>query len=91
MLADSKLTTEENNAFIVRDEWTQWVQAFTASLSELDRQATAKIYANMEFYDMQYRFTEKFKKVPEYLDEDGKPTQKLKDLIKETRKKLNRG
>ena len=39
---------------------------------------------------MQYRFTEKYKKVPEYLDEEGKPTQKLKDMIKEKRKEINK-
>ena len=83
-----ELTDREKAAFIVRDEWTSWVTAFTASLSELDKNATARIYDNMDYYDMQYRFTEKYKKVPEYLDEDGKPTQKLKDLIKEKRKEL---
>ena len=84
-----ELTDRENAAFIVRDEWTAWVKGFTASLSELDKNATSRIYTNMDYYDMQYRFTEKYKKVPEYLDEDGKPTQKLKDLIKEKRKELN--
>lgn len=83
------LTDDEKAAFIVRDEWTGWVRDFTASLSELDQIATAKIYDDMDFYDMQYRFTEKYKKVPEYLDEDGKPTQKLKDMIKEKRKKIS--
>lgn len=85
---DKELTDDEKAAFIVRDEWTGWVRDFTASLSELDQLATAKIYDDMDFYDMQYRFTEKYKKVPEYLDEDGKPTQKLKDMIKEKRKKI---
>ena len=83
-----ELTDREKAAFIVRDEWTTWVNAFTASLSELDKNATARIYDNMDYYDMQYRFTEKYKKVPEYLDEDGKPTQKLKDLIKKKRKEI---
>ena len=87
--ADRELTDRENAAFIVRDEWTAWVKGFTASLSELDKNATSRIYTNMDYYDMQYRFTEKYKKVPEYLDEDGKPTQKLKDLIKEKRKEIN--
>ncbi len=87
----SDLTDDEKAAFIVRDEWTSWVKAFTASLSELDKLATAKIYDDMDFYDMQYRFTEKYKKVPEFLDEDGKPTQKLKDMIKEKRKKIAKG
>ena len=86
---DKELTDREKAAFIVRNEWTTWVNAFTASLSELDKNATSRIYNNMDFYDMQYRFTEKYKKVPEYLDEDGKPTQKLKDLIKKKRKELN--
>ena len=86
---DKELTDREKAAFIVRDEWITWVNAFTASLSELDKNATSRIYDNMDFYDMQYRFTEKYKKVPEYLDEDGKPTQKLKDLIKEKRKKVS--
>lgn len=86
---DRELTNDEKAAFIVRDEWTGWVRDFTASLSELDKNATAKIYDGMDFYDMQYRFTEKYKKVPEYLDEDGKPTQKLKDMIKEKRKEIN--
>ena len=85
---DRPLTDRENAAFIVRDEWTAWVKGFTASLSELDKNATSRIYDNMDYYDMQYRFTEKYKKVPEYLDEDGKPTQKLKDLIKAKRKQL---
>ena len=85
---DRPLTDRENAAFIVRDEWSAWVKGFTASLSELDKNATSRIYNNMDFYDMQYRFTEKYKKVPEYLDEDGKPTQKLKDLIKAKRKEL---
>ena len=85
---DKELTDREKAAFIVRDEWTSWVNAFTASLSELDKNATARIYDNMDYYDMQYRFTEKYKKVPEYLDEDGKPTQKLKDLIKAKRKQI---
>jgi hypothetical protein len=87
--ADRELTNDEKAAFIVRDEWTAWVKSFTASLSELDKNATAKIYDDMDFYDMQYRFTEKYKKVPEYLDEDGKPTQKLKDMIKEKRKEIS--
>ncbi len=86
---DRPLTDRENAAFIVRDEWTAWVKGFTASLSELDKNATTRIYDNMDFYDMQYRFTEKYKKVPEYLDEDGKPTQKLKDMIKEKRKEIS--
>lgn len=86
---DRPLTDRENAAFIVRDEWTAWVKGFTASLSELDKNATSRIYDNMDFYDMQYRFTEKYKKVPEYLDEDGKPTQKLKDMIKEKRKEIS--
>ncbi len=86
---DRELTDRENAAFIVRDEWTTWVKGFTASLSELDKNATSRIYTNMDYYDMQYRFTEKYKKVPEYLDEDGKPTQKLKDMIKEKRKELS--
>ena len=84
-----ELTDRENAAFIVRDEWTAWVRAFTASLSELDKNATSRIYRNMDYYDMQYRFTEKYKKVPEYLDEDGKPTQKLKEMIKEKRKEIS--
>lgn len=87
---ERELTNDEKAAFIVRDEWTGWVRDFTASLSELDKNATAKIYEGMDFYDMQYRFTEKYKKVPEYLDEDGKPTQKLKDMIKEKRKEINK-
>ena len=87
---ERELTNDEKAAFIVRDEWTGWVRDFTASLSELDKNATAKIYEDMDFYDMQYRFTEKYKKVPEYLDEEGKPTQKLKDMIKEKRKEINK-
>ena len=87
---ERELTNDEKAAFIVRDEWTSWVKSFTASLSELDRIATANIYDDMDFYDMQYRFTEKYKKVPEYLDEEGKPTQKLKDMIKEKRKEINK-
>ncbi len=83
------LTDRENAAFIVRDEWTSWVKSFTNELSALDKNATERIYKNMDYYDMQYRFTEKYKKVPEYLDEDGKPTQKLKDLIKEKRKEIS--
>lgn len=90
VFADGDLTDDDLNSFIVRDEWVQWVTAFTASLSELDKNATSKIYDDMDFYDMQYRFTEKYKKVPEYLDADGKPTQKLKDMIKEKRKEINR-
>ena len=86
---DRELTDREKAAFIVRDEWTAWVKSFTASLSELDKNATSRIYDNMDYYDMQYRFTEKYKKVPEYLDEDGKPTQKLKDLIKAKRKEIS--
>ena len=54
---DKELTDDEKAAFIVRDEWTGWVRDFTASLSELDQLATAKIYDDMDFYDMQYRFT----------------------------------
>lgn len=87
---DRELTSDEKAAFIVRDEWTEWVRNFTASLSELDKTATAKIYDDMDFYDMQYRFTEKYKKVPEYLTEEGKPTQKLKDMIKAKRKEINK-
>ena len=89
--ADRELTDDELAAFIVRDEWTSWVRSFTASLSELDKNATAKIYDDMDFYDMQYRFTEKYKKVPEYLDEDGKPTQLLKDMIAEKRREIHSG
>ena len=87
---DRALTKEELEAFIVRDEWTEWVNSFTASLSELDKQATAKIYEDMDFYDMQYRFTEKYKKVGEWVDEDGKPLDKLKEAIKEKRKEINK-
>ena len=87
--AEKALNEDEKAAFIVREEWDAWVAAFTASLSEFDRQATAKIYDNMDFYDMQYRFTEKYK-TKEYLDDDGKPTDKLKELIKEKRKKINK-
>ena len=83
-----ELTDREKAAFIVRDEWTSWVSEFTDTLKELDQKAVSRIYDNMDFYDMQYRFTEKYKKVPEYLAEDGKPTQKLKDLIKAKRKEL---
>ena len=85
------LTDRENAAFIVRDEWTNWVQNFTGELKELDKNATSRIYSNMDFYDMQYRFTEKYKKVPEYLDEDGKPTEKLKKMISDKRKELAGG
>ena len=88
---DRALTDRENNAFIVRDEWTAWVKSFTSELSALDKNAISRIYSNMDFYDMQYRFTEKYKKVPEYLDEDGKPTDKLKNLIKEKRKEIAGG
>ncbi len=88
--ADEKaLSDDEKAAFIVREEWDAWVAAFTASLSEFDRLATAKIYDNMDFYDMQYRFTERYK-TKEYLDDDGKPTDKLKELIKEKRKEINK-
>ena len=88
--ADGKaLNEDEKAAFIVREEWDAWVAAFTASLSEFDRIATAKIYDNMDFYDMQYRFTEKYK-TKEYLDDDGKPTDKLKELIKQKRKEINK-
>ena len=87
--ADEALTDDEKAAFIVRDEWNAWVAAFTASLSEFDKKATDKIYSNMDFYDMQYRFTEKYK-TQEYLDSDGKPTEKLKELIKEKRKEINK-
>lgn len=83
------LSDDEKAAFIVREEWDAWVKAFTASLSEFDRQATAKIYDNMDFYDMQYRFTEKYK-TSQYLDSDGKPTDELKRLIKEKRKEINK-
>ena len=85
------LTDREKAAYIVRDEWTNWVNSFTGELKELDKNATSRIYNNMDFYDMQYRFTEKYKKVPEYLDEDGKPTEKLKKLISEKRKELAGG
>ena len=85
------LTDRENAAFIVRDEWINWVNSFTGELKELDKNATSRIYSNMDFYDMQYRFTEKYKKVPEYLDEDGKPTEKLKKMINEKRKELAGG
>ena len=87
---DKELSEDEKDAFIVREEWTAWVESFKASLSELDKKATAKIYDDMDFYDMQYRFTEKYKKTPEYLDADGKPTDELKRLIKEKRKEINR-
>ena len=87
---EQELTAQEKAAFIVRDEWTEWVNNFTAQLEELDKEATTKIYADMDFYDMQYRFTEKYK-TSEYIDAStGQPNQKLKDLIKETRKKRNR-
>ena len=85
------LTDREKAAYIVRNEWTNWVNSFTNELKELDKNATSRIYSNMDFYDMQYRFTEKYKKVPEYLDEDGKPTEKLKKLISEKRKELAGG
>ena len=88
--AGKELSEDEKAAFIVREEWTAWVESFKASLSELDKKATAKIYDDMDFYDMQYRFTEKYKKTPEYLDADGKPTDELKRLIKEKRKEINR-
>ena len=86
--ADTELTDREKAAFIVRDEWTSWVREFTNELNALDKNATERIYENMDYYDMQYRFTEKYKKVPEYLDEDGKPTDKLKELIRQKRKEI---
>ena len=45
---ERELTNDEKAAFIVRDEWTGWVRDFTASLSELDKNATAKIYEGMD-------------------------------------------
>ena len=86
-----ELTAQEKSAFIVRDEWTSWVNEFTAQLEQLDKEATQKIYDDMDFYDMQYRFTEKYK-TSQYIDQTtGQPTDELKALIKEKRKQRNRG
>lgn len=73
------LTDEENAAFITRDEFNIWVESFTASLSELDMNATKRIYSDMDFYDMQYRFTERYK-TSEFMDGD-KENAKLKRMI----------
>lgn len=84
-----ELTDQEKKAFITREEFEQWRDAFIASLSELDTISTNKIYDNMEFYDMQYKFTEVFK-TEEYWDkENEKNTPYLDELIME--EKARRG
>lgn len=55
------LTDQENASFITRDEFVIWKNAFIASLSQLDLQSTQRIYKDMDFYDMQYRFTDQYK------------------------------
>lgn len=52
-----ELSEDQQKAFITRDEFTSWVTAFTASLSEVDKNATQKIFDNMDFYDLQYKIT----------------------------------
>lgn len=51
------LSEDQQRAFITRTEFTDWVTAFTASLSEVDKNATQKIFDNMDFYDLQYKIT----------------------------------
>lgn len=86
-LVAKDLTDQEKKAFITREEFEQWRDSFIASLSELDTISTNKIYDNMEFYDMQFKFTEAFK-TEEYWDEStGKNTPYLDELIMEEKAK----
>lgn len=81
------LTEQEKKSFITREEFEQWRDAFIASLSELDTVSTNKIYDNMEFYDMQFKFTDNYK-TKEYVDETtGKNTPYLDELIMEGKAK----
>lgn len=82
------LNTDENAGFITRDEFNEWQEQFIASLSELDKESTNKIYDDMKFYDMQYRFTGTYK-TGDYLTDDGKPTAKLQEMI--LKEKAKRG
>lgn len=59
--ADNNLTPKENASFITRDEFNEWRDGFIASLSELEFKSTQTIYNDMNFYDMQYRFTDTYK------------------------------
>lgn len=81
------LTDQEKKAFITRDEFEQWRDEFIASLSELDTISTNKIYDNMEFYDMQFKFTEKYKTDTYYDADNDKNKPILDELIMEEKAK----
>lgn len=84
---DNGLTVEENASFITREEFEEWRESFIKTLSELDAKSTDKIYSNMDFYDMQFKFTDKYK-TAEYYDEDTKQnTDKLNEMIMEEKAK----
>ena len=83
------LNPDENAGFITREEFNEWQEQFIASLSELDKESTNKIYDDMDFYDMKFRFTEKYKGEEYIYPEDypeeakrGQPTPKLEEMIK---------
>ena len=53
------VTSIEENAFIVRDEFDNWQTSFLSSLSELDGKAKKQIYAKLSMYDLQFSLTYK--------------------------------
>ena len=53
------VTSIEENAFIVRDEFDKWQTNFLSSLSELDGKAKKQIYAKLSMYDLQFSLTYK--------------------------------
>lgn len=78
---DNGLTDVENAAFITREEFELWRESFIASLSELDAKSTQKIYDNMDFYDMQFKFTETYKVDPYVNEITGENTELLDEMI----------
>lgn len=86
--AERELNDQEKAAFITRDEFNIWQEQFIASLSALDLESTSKIYADMDFYDMQYRFTKRYTDDPRYWDKDSdEPTPLLEQMILEEKAK----
>ena len=59
MMYANVVTSIEENAFIVRDEFDEWQTSFLSSLSELDGKAKKQIYAKLSMYDLQFSLTYK--------------------------------
>lgn len=55
------LTDSENASFVTREEFIIWKNDFISKLEKLDAEATDRIFDNMDFYDLQYVFTDNYK------------------------------